>query len=166
MTLPDLDKLANNFERKVLFGIGRHFWHIVGVAGGIAVLTGGVLFTTSQEIKFQSYMEWLKQEEQKGDRDARELIGQLPIVERWQQRCLEDNSFCEYYFNGKGRIERIEPLMKTKYESYSVPISRRNTDNITRRIFSPFIISWGIGSLSAASVISAVLGIERNTRKD
>ena len=37
-------KLANIFERKFLFGVGRHFWNIVGVSGFIALLTGIILF--------------------------------------------------------------------------------------------------------------------------
>ena len=37
-------KLANIFEKKFLFGVGRHFWNIVGVSGFIALLTGIILF--------------------------------------------------------------------------------------------------------------------------
>ena len=37
-------KIANIFEKKFLFGLGRHFWNIVGVSGFIALLTGIILF--------------------------------------------------------------------------------------------------------------------------
>ena len=37
-------KIANIFEKKFLFGVGRHFWNIVGVSGFIALLTGIILF--------------------------------------------------------------------------------------------------------------------------
>ena len=37
-------KIANIFERKFLFGVGRHFWNTVGVSGFIALLTGIILF--------------------------------------------------------------------------------------------------------------------------
>ena len=37
-------KLANIFERKFLFGVGRHFWNVIGVSGFIALLTGIILF--------------------------------------------------------------------------------------------------------------------------
>ena len=39
--------LAESFERKFLFGLGRHLWNIVGVSGFIAVLTGLVLLVNS-----------------------------------------------------------------------------------------------------------------------
>ena len=35
------------FERKFLFGLGRHLWNIVGVSGFIALLTGIILFVNS-----------------------------------------------------------------------------------------------------------------------
>ena len=37
-------KIANIFEKKFLFRVGRHFWNIVGVSGFIALLTGIILF--------------------------------------------------------------------------------------------------------------------------
>ena len=37
-------KLANIFERRFFFAVGRHFWNIVGVSGFIALLTGIILF--------------------------------------------------------------------------------------------------------------------------
>ena len=37
-------KIANIFEKKFLFRVGRHLWNIVGVSGFIALLTGIILF--------------------------------------------------------------------------------------------------------------------------
>ena len=37
-------KIANIFEKKFLFVVGRHFWNIVGVSGFVALLTGIILF--------------------------------------------------------------------------------------------------------------------------
>ena len=37
-------QIANIFEKKFLFGLGRHLWNIVGVSGFIALLAGLILF--------------------------------------------------------------------------------------------------------------------------
>ena len=37
-------KIANIFEKKFLFSLGRHLWNIAGVSGFIALLTGIILF--------------------------------------------------------------------------------------------------------------------------
>jgi len=38
-----LSKIADGFEQKFLFTVGRHFWNIVAVGGFVAMATGGVL---------------------------------------------------------------------------------------------------------------------------
>ncbi len=43
--------LAESFERKFLFGLGRHLWDIVGISGFIAVLTGVILLANSTTIQ-------------------------------------------------------------------------------------------------------------------
>ena len=43
--------LAESFERKFLFGLGRHLWNIVGISGFIAVLTGVILLANSTTIQ-------------------------------------------------------------------------------------------------------------------
>ena len=47
-----LDGLASSFERKFLFGFGRHFWNVVGVAGVVAIAVGGATLITSRENPF------------------------------------------------------------------------------------------------------------------
>ena len=43
--------LAESFERRFLFGLGRHLWNIVGISGFISVLTGIILFGNSMIIE-------------------------------------------------------------------------------------------------------------------
>ena len=43
--------LAESFERKFLFGLGRHLWNIVGMSGFISVLTGVILIANSTTIQ-------------------------------------------------------------------------------------------------------------------
>ena len=57
-----LDSLAKGFERKILFGAGRHLWNIVGVAGVVAIATGGIFALTSPPPeKILSQEDWIKQ---------------------------------------------------------------------------------------------------------
>ena len=42
-----LDGLATAFERKFLFGFGRHLWNVLGVAGVVAIAVGGVSLVRS-----------------------------------------------------------------------------------------------------------------------
>ena len=44
-------KIANIFEEKFLFRVGRHFWNIIGVSGFIALLTGIILFVEGNTLE-------------------------------------------------------------------------------------------------------------------
>ena len=39
--------LTESFERKYLFGLGRHLWNVLGVSGFITLLTGFILLINS-----------------------------------------------------------------------------------------------------------------------
>ena len=43
------DGLAKQFERGILFGVGRHFWNFVGVVGLISATVGrgGLMYSYS-----------------------------------------------------------------------------------------------------------------------
>ena len=44
-------QIANIFEKRFLFGLGRHLWNIVGVSGFIALLTGIILFIEGNSLE-------------------------------------------------------------------------------------------------------------------
>ena len=61
-----LDGLASSFERKFLFGFGRHFWNVVGVAGVVAIAVGGVSLVRSFSPIQQAvgWCEWIKERDE------------------------------------------------------------------------------------------------------
>ena len=44
-------QIADIFEKKFLFGLGRHLWNIVGVSGFIALLAGIILFIEGNSLE-------------------------------------------------------------------------------------------------------------------
>ena len=65
-----------------------------------------------------------------------------------------------------GRELKIEGDLKREYRSYSRPLETHNAKTIVSRSLSPLVIGWGLGSIASVSVISSVLAVERNSRKD
>ena len=246
-------KIANIFEKKFLFGLGRHFWNIVGVSGFIALLTGIILFAegsipesakskerfigkdkliTSEKIsnvtaKMLNYEEW---KDQKG-KDKKELLSfdewikenedgseTLLSFEEWitskeismperstrEYKTLKDQylKYQEKFISGVGSsqydnyqvykedfLEKAsqeyegyevykDPFIKeqknlsfqkkqqqSKYEKYLDDVDDRNLLKRGRAIVSPFVMGYGVAVIASASLSSALLSIERNTRK-
>jgi hypothetical protein len=98
-----IEQLATEFERKILFGLGRHISNALGVAGVMATLIGGGLWIASREQPVLTYMDWLKQEKGEDSAHVKEVIGQAPVVEKWQISCSEailqggPDDCCGYY---------------------------------------------------------------------
>ena len=163
-----LEKLASRFERQVLFGIGRHLWNVAGVAGVVAVAAGGVLLASSVTVGVLSYPDWLKQQKDQDPAKVREAIGQAPVVESWGNRCYETNNpqYCEVFREKKARLQAIAGDWRERYEAYTGPKERWNRDAKLRRAAAPLVAAWGAGTVASVSVISAVLAVERNTRKE
>ena len=82
-----LDGLATAFERKFLFGFGRHLWNVLGVAGVVAIAVGGATLITSREKPVLPYTDWLKQEKGEDDPAVREIVGQQDVLKNWKRRC-------------------------------------------------------------------------------
>ena len=246
-------KLANIFEKKFLFGVGRHFWNIVGVSGFIALLTGIILFAegsilenakskerfigkdkliTSEKIsnvtaEMLTYEEW---KDQKG-KEKKQLLSfdewikenasdseKLLSFDEWiinKEISLPDSSTREYkslkdqylkyqkkFISGVGSnqydkyqvykedfLEKAsqeyegyegykEPFIKeqkdlsfqkkqqqSKYDRYLNDVDNRNQLKRGRAIVSPFVMGYGLAVIASASLSSALLSIERNTRK-
>ena len=229
--------LAESFERKFLFGLGRHLWNIVGMSGFIAVLTGVILLANSTTIQtVKTKQDFIKSEKvinkainrlEKTKEEELALIeneiAPLTIEEIEQDLSLDgwtkknrkknpilykksqgleeiknyllfdrnltsqDKQILKEYldfeknynkedrliyskyiniktsFNNKINKERI--ILDTTYEKYSDKIESNNALKISHRFVSPFVMAYGLGVIASASITSAVLAVERNTRR-
>ena len=246
-------KLANIFERKFLFGVGRHFWNVIGVSGFIALLTGIILFVegsilenakskerfigkkklitvekisdviaemlTYEEWKDQkgkekkqllSFDEWIKENAS----DSEKLLSfdewiinkeiSLPDSSTREYKSLKDqylkyqkkfisgvgsNQYDNYQVYKEDFLEKAsqeyegyegykEPFIKeqkdlsfqkkqqqSKYDRYLNDVDNRNQLKRGRAIVSPLVMGYGLAVIASASLSSALLSIERNTRK-
>lgn len=155
-----MEDLATTFEKRVLFGYGRHLWNILGISGIVATVIGGVALLTSPFEKVSSYEDWLRNQK-RGDSDAKEILGQTPIVERLKGRCFEDSEqyFCDQLRLVQARISSVDARLKGEYQSYASSITER-------RPAAQLLLSWGLGAVATVSVVSSILAIERSVRKD
>ena len=76
--------LAESFERKFLFGLGRHLWNIVGVSGFIAVLTGVILLANSTTLQTAK----TKQDFIKSEKVINKAINQLKMTHFLKQKTV------------------------------------------------------------------------------
>ena len=245
-------KLANIFERKFLFRVGRHFWNIVGVSGFIALLTGIILFVegntpenakskerfigkdkliTSEKIsnvttdmltyeewkdqkgkekkELLSFDEWIKENEDgsetllsfdewlidkeismpdKSSREYKSLKNQYLKYQEGFIRGVGSNQYDDYQVYKEDFLEKAsqeyegyevykEPFIKEqknlsfqkkqqqlRYNQYLDKVDGRNSLKIGRAIVSPFVMGYGLAVIASASISSAVLAIERNSR--
>ena len=245
-------KLANIFEKKFLFGVGRHFWNIVGVSGFIALLTGIILFVegsilenpkskerfigknkliTSEKIsnvtaemltyeewkdqkgkekkQLLSFDEWIKENEgdqtllsfdewitnkeiSVPDKSTREYKSLKDQYLKYQEKFISgvgSNQYDNYQVYKEDFLEKAsqeyegyevykEPFIKeqkslsfqkkqqeSKYEKYLNEVDNKNVLKRSRAIVSPFVMGYGLAVIASASLSSALLSIERNTRK-
>ena len=244
-------KIANIFEKKFLFGVGRHFWNIVGVSGFIALLTGIILFVegntlenakskerfigknkliTSEKIsnvtaemlsyeewkdqkgkekkQLLSFDEWIKENEDVQtlfsfeewitnkeisvpDKSTREYKSLKNEYLKYQEKFISgvgSNQYDNYQVYKEDFLEKAsqeyegyefykEPFIKeqknlsfqkkqqqSKYAQYLDDVSDRNSLKRGRAIVSPFVMGYGLAVIASASLSSAVLAIERNSR--
>ena len=244
-------KLANIFEKKFLFRVGRHFWNIVGVSGFIALLTGIILFAegnilenakskerfigknkliTSEKIsnvteemltyeewkdqkgkekkQLLSFDEWIKQNEgdktllsfdewitnkeiSVPDKSTREYKSLKNEYLKYQEKFISgvgSNQYDNYQVYKEDFLEKAsqeyegyevyrEPFIKeqknlsfqkkqqqSKYDQYLDDVDDRNLLKRGRAIVSPFVMGYGLAVIASASLSSAVLAIERNSR--
>ena len=244
-------KLANIFEKKFLFGVGRHFWNIVGVSGFIALLTGIILFVegsilenakskerfigknkliTSEKIsnvtaemlsyeewkdqkgkekkQLLSFDEWIKENEDVQtlfsfeewitnkeisvpDKSTREYKSLKNEYLKYQEKFISgvgSNQYDNYQVYKEDFLEKAsqeyegyevykEPFIKeqknlsfqkkqqqSRYNQYLDKVDGRNSLKMGRAIVSPFVMGYGLAVIASASISSAVLAIERNSR--
>ena len=244
-------KLANIFEKKFLFGVGRHFWNIVGVSGFIALLTGIILFVegstlenpkskerfigknkliTSEKIsnvtaemltyeewkdqkgkekkQLLSFDEWIKENEgdqtllsfdewitnkeiSVPDKSTREYKSLKDQYLKYQEKFISgvgSNQYDNYQVYKEDFLEKAsqeyegyevykDPFIKeqknlsllkkkqqSKYDQYLDDVNIRNSLKRGRAIVSPLVMGYGLAVIASASLSSAVLAIERNSR--
>ena len=247
-------KIANIFEKKFLFGLGRHFWNIVGVSGFIALFTGIILFAegsipenakskerfigkdkfvtaekisnataemlTYEEWKDQkgkykeqllSFDEWIKENgessatllsfdewvidkkvsmPEKSSREYKSLKNQYLKYQEEFISGVGSNQYDNYQIYKENFLEKAsqeyegyevykEPFIKEqknlsfqkkqqqiRYENYLDEVDNKNILKRSRVIVSPFVMGYGLAVIASASLSSAVLAIERNSRKN
>lgn len=181
-----MNEIATAFERRVLYGFGRHLWNVSGIIGVISFLVGLLLFASSnaftKEVKV--YEGWLKEYKSNDATESAEIADILDYInparaeERLEakQRCIAQWQYsnAEYYCSKanelseekQAAISRFESL----YENYKADIEAKNAqeakDAEARKESGRLSLLFGLSAIASSSAISAVLSIERNTRKD
>ena len=245
-------KIANIFEKKFLFGVGRHFWNVVGVSGFISLLTGIILFVegsilenakskerfigknkliTSEKIsnvtaemltyeewkdqkgkekkQLLSFDEWIKENEgdqtllsfdewitnkeiSVPDKSTREYKSLKDQYLKYQEKFISgvgSNQYDNYQVYKEDFLEKAsqeyegyevykDPFIKeqknlsllkkqqqSKYDQYLDDVNIRNSLKRGRAIVSPLVMGYGLAVIASASLSSAVLAIERNSRE-
>ena len=148
--------ITKSFERKFLLGWGRHLWNIVGLSGFIAVLTGGILFVNgSMQETARKEASWAKSFNQQ----SKDSI--------YKEHARELNESGKY--NTEESIEALEEKLNEfdrRYENYLSDINYRNDVKQGQLLISPLVASYGLAVAASASISTAILSIERSTRKD
>ena len=90
-----------------------------------------------------------------------ELI-QGPYENRW-------NKYYEYkksFINKESVMLKRKDQQDQKFEQYLNQVVIRNSAKIGQRALSPLVMTYGLAVIASASISSALLAVERNTRKE
>ncbi len=145
-----LDSLAKGFERKILFGLGRHFWNAVGVAGVITIAAGGIsyLYSLSPAPQKVAWCDWISRRD--SGFDCKVNSEELGGGARLYNSINNNHKLYKEYLQYQASVPSPEEDKQRKMEI---------------RLGSILSVSYGAGTIATASVISAILAVERNTRK-
>lgn len=145
-----LDSLAKGFERKILFGLGRHFWNAVGVAGVITIAAGGIsyLYSLSPASQKVAWCDWISRRD--SSFDCKGITEQLGGGAKLYTPVNSNHKLYKEYLQYQASVPSPEEDKQRKMEI---------------RLGSIPAVSYGAGTIATASVISAILAVERNTRK-
>ena len=166
--------ITKHFERKFLLGWGRHLWNIVGVSGFVAVLTGIILFGYSLTTQIPK---------SKSDFFGKDEFVSDEMIEKIDEMIITFNS-SEYIPGSSGKLSyqeinkktadlysqryELEQKIKTQNRDYGIYVEEvrsKNNIKLGQRVVSPFVTGYGLAVIASASVSTALLSIERNTRK-
>ena len=147
-----IDSLATGFEKTILFGGGRHLWNAVGVAGVITITAGGISYFYSLTPAPQKveWCEWISKRDSSFDCN-KTVTEELGGGARLYTPNNQNHKLYKVYLKYQSRVPNPEEDKKRKEEI---------------RLSSIPSIIWGAGTVAGVSVISAILAVERNTRKN
>ena len=129
---------------------------------GVSVFSVGAIFALEPGTKVKSFTDWIFDESNSLD-SARSIRRDYQRVKKDRiKKSAEEfkSSICitkmSYYCRE----------LRKSYGEYSDPRLQSQRSKTVRKTTAPLLIYWGGGTVAAVSVISAVLAVERNTRKD
>ena len=182
--------IVNSFEQKVFFNWSRHLWNFLGVSGFIAFSTGVILFLDStviesykskkdyfgkdfvtesmiskdKGVELLSSREWAEKNNEPYpiSRDGSELLDSSSFSRYETYRKKQFTKYREIFF---GPLVKKRNLQNKKYEDYKKEVDNRNSIKYGQRFVSPFVMGYGLVVVASSSLSSALLSIERNTRK-
>ena len=127
-----------------------------------------------------TYQEWLETED-KGvelltSREWAEKNNEPYPISKDGRELLDGRSFARYENYRKqqfikyrnltaSELAKKRNLQNNKYEIYKKEVADRNNIKYAQRLASPFVIGYGLAVVASSSLSSALLSIERNTRK-
>lgn len=121
-----MDELATWFERRILYGFGRHLWNISGISGVLAVFIGLLLMASSSGTVSASpkdYRQWLSSEKLKEPRVAEiiEYMGEAneELRKRDFELCVSQWQYsnAEYHCKQVGGPDQELASLMSQYES-------------------------------------------------
>ena len=95
-------------------------------------------------------------------RDGRELLDGRSFARYENYR---KQQFLKYRNLTASELAKKRNLQNNKYEIYKKEVADRNNIKYAQRLASPFVIGYGLAVVASSSLSSALLSIERNTRK-
>ena len=127
-----------------------------------------------------TYQEWLETED-KGvelltSREWAEKNNEPYPISKDGRELLDGRSFARYENYRKqqfikyrnltaSQLAKKRNLQNKKYEDYKKEVDNRNSIKYGQRFVSPFVMGYGLVVVASSSLSSALLSIERNTRK-
>ena len=156
-----IEQLATGFERKILFGFGRHFWNAIGIAGLIAICTGTILWVEGIYGEPKSFGKWLKSEYPSiGNTDSADRY--ILKYEKLNSRSCEERKRVGLPCDKMSKMQmNLLRVLRNKYylSEYEAYVFQDDLSRDARVYAAPIAISSGVGTLATVSIISAVLAV-------
>ena len=171
LMLKILDSIATTFERRIYFGFGRHLWNIAGVAGVVAITISGVIIASNPETRAMSKDVWIMKLNWK-DNASVELYEKISRArtscQASRSRGYNKSQSCIRYGQiKKDEVQAEENYIRImqEYDQYKISVQGENLKITAKREASKLVILAGLVTIAIASMSSAILAIERNTRE-
>ena len=115
-------------------------------------------------VKFLSSREWAEKNNQPYpiSKDGSELLDGRSFA---RYESYRKQQFIKYRNLTNSPLVKKRNLQNEKYDDYKTEVDDRNDIKYGQRFVSPFVIGYGLAVVASSSLSSALLSIERNTRK-